>query len=208
MTDSIPRHNYTALLIFALSIIPVAYGGCATPSHENAEDSQTRLEPWTPTRKGNHPADVQHAAPSNWDRSAAGPDWLEQTDDGDHSRSTAASPIRATGFLFWRLYSNTLSRTMGDSCRFSPSCSRFAVEAAASGPQAAVLAFGRLQRSHLDDDFYEHTADGHLYDPPSHYFFWRSEQGLDAHRTAMPTDHAWYVFIQATDDLPESFFDE
>ena len=197
-----------ALLIAALMMVPLFFVGCATPSHDDVQASATELEPWTPTRKGDHPAELQHTAPANIADIEDRPSWLDSVDSGDRARTTAAGPVQATGYFFWRFYSNTFSRSMGDSCRFAPSCSRFAVEAADTGPIAGVLAFARLQRGHLDDGFYAHTDDHHLVDPPSHYFFWRSERGLDAHLSTMPTDHAWYVFIRATDDLPENFFDE
>lgn len=85
---------------------------------------------------------------------------------------------------------------MGETCRFTPSCSRFAVEALAEGPEALYLIFARLQRGHLDDGTYEKTMTGHLADPVWNYFFWRSELGLHAHRSDLRQHQAWYVFVE------------
>lgn len=180
--------------IISTALFLAALLGCATPDSVPPDAGPSAMEPWTPTRAGFHPADLGDLLPPPVEESGHAP--------------MASSPTTATIYLAWRLYSQTLSRSMGETCRFSPTCSRFALEAMSQGPEGVVLTFGRLMRNHLDQDFYPLTEDGYLADPPSHYYFWRSESGVHAHQSGLERSHAWFVLIRAAENLPENFFDE
>ena len=181
-----------------LAPVLAATSGCAAPTYDGVQAAETTLQPWTPTRKGSHPGDLP-TTPE-----------VRLGADADHGSAHFASggPVSASVHLFWRAYSRTFSQSMGETCEFSPSCSRFAVDAIAAGPEGLVLTFARTQRGHLHDGTYDTTETGHLHDPPENYFFWRSDLGLNAHRSTMPSSHAWYVFVRETRRLPEEFFDE
>ncbi len=183
---------------FGVLSILITMLGCATPTYDARQSVESQLEPWTPVRKGLHPADLSNT-----------PEARSPVDPVEHrGRSNRGGPIATTAFLYWRLYSSTVSRSMGETCRFSPSCSRFAVDAAREGPEGLILTFARLQRNHLDDGSYEHTHTGHLKDPTSNYFYWRSDLGLQAHRSTMPRHQAWYVFVEAARKNGEQSADE
>lgn len=171
---------------------------CASPGHDAQAAQDSQLQPWTPQRRGVHPGQLKHSQEARHDADS------DRSQTGaDRGESILQNPIGATAYGAWRLYSNTLSRSMGPTCRFSPTCSRFAVDATGVGPEGLVFTFGRLQRNHLADDDYEHGDDGHLLDPPSNYFFWRSDLGLGAHRSSLPDHQAWYIFVRARQDRAE-----
>lgn len=173
------------LTSFSIFLSAAVLSGCAAPAVEKRPPAEETLTPWAPTRLSDHPADQ--------------PPPLEQLSHprrGDHSH-LGGGPLEATIFLAWRLYSHSFSRVSGDTCAFSPTCSRFAVDAASLGPEGALYTFGRLQRSQLHDPLYSVDAEGFLIDPPSHYLFWRSDLGLRAHQYDIDRRHAWYIFVQA-----------
>lgn len=95
---------------------------------------------------------------------------------------------------------------MGDTCRFGPTCSRFALDSMAIGPTGLLLTFARLQRNQLDDHFYQHTEDGFLIDRPWDYVFWKSRLGLGAHQYDIAPGQAWTIFLNAATELPEDYF--
>lgn len=204
---SIPTTTIAAAVaIFAL--------GCASSAADSVDEPETAFQPWTAERIGSHPGDLGPTARGE-DRTASAfavdPDEMPVSyspSADDESSNTSTGPVTATATGAWHLYTHTLSRTAGDTCRFSPSCSRFAVEATGLGPEGLPLAFGRLQRNHLDDEFYEATADGYLLDPLSHYLFWRTDAGLDAHGTELVDAHAWYVFVRAAESSSPPSADE
>lgn len=185
---------FPRLLLFLLLLsATAALIGCATPEHSHGDRSAETLEPWTPTRLGQHPGDLGETPPLKRPPQKS---FLE------------GSPLSATGYLAWRFYSHTFSKMAGETCQFAPSCSRFALDAVSEGPEGLILAFARLQRNHMEDDFYKVDDDGYLIDPTSHYNFWRSPLGLNAHLADIDSGHAWYIFLNATEELPEYFFDD
>ena len=188
---SLSLHFSTPSLAFLLALFLI---GCATPDPPRRSQAEETLTPWTPTRIGQHPGErLSPLASPAADRPS-------RTGASEHHH-LASGTFPATVFLAWRLYSHTLSRTSGDTCRFSPTCSRFAVDAAPLGPEGLILTFARLLRSQLDDPLYQIDDQGFLIDPPSHYFFWRAPLGLDAHQYDLHRSHRWYLFLHATKDL-------
>lgn len=192
---SVPRRyqstgpSGTALLLGLAFLL----AGCATPTFQERSPDGETLTPWEGNRLGMHPGSLQ--GPLS-DTRVVTPSTGQESRSAQLGRSTSA----ATLYLAWRLYSHTYSRVSGDTCRFSPTCSRFAVDAAPYGPTGMAATFGRLQRAQFDDPLYRIEED-HLVDPIEFYFFWRSDAGLDAHRFAMERSLAWYLFVHATKDL-------
>lgn len=183
--------HFSLLLSHLLLMFIIALStGCMTPNPAPKTAVVESLTPWTPTRHGNHPGLTSPLVVSQA---------LTRHPRDEHY---ARGPVQATAYLAWRLYSNSLSRVSGDTCRFSPTCSRFALDATAGGPEGLVLTFGRLMRHQLNDPLYHDTPDGALIDPPDYYFFWRSPLGRDAHRYQLERRHAWYLFVSADEDLP------
>ena len=184
---------FSHLPLLALALLSVLLlTACATPDVTRRAPAQETFQPWAPTRLGEHPSQRL----TSLSVSAQPPSRAVTS----HHSHLAAGPLEATIFLAWRLYSHTLSRTSGDTCRFSPTCSRFAVDAAPLGPEGLVLTFARLLRSQLDDPLYRIDTEGFLVDPPSHYFFWRAPLGLDAHQYDLDRRHRWYLFVHATNE--------
>lgn len=193
LTDIASSQARLRLFLLKLIFCALFLSACSTPPPATKAPLDP-LQPWMPTRKGEFPADLACAADLPQKKIARSPSSLAQ------------GPLHATAFIAWRLYSHTLSRTMGDTCRFGPTCSRFALDSMALGPGALFVTFARLQRNQLDDDFYALTADGFLIDRPWDYVFWRSNLGLNAHTFDIPPGQAWTIFLKAAADLPEDYF--
>jgi len=107
------------------------------------------------------------------------------------------SPAAATAWLFLHAYQHTFSRVDGQTCRFHPTCSGFAVDAVSElGLLGFPLAFGRLARPHNDASFYPTGADRiHLEDPLSAYLFFLEEDRPDGMRD--DPRFGWYHHVHA-----------
>ncbi len=83
-------------------------------------------------------------------------------------------PAQAAVALGFSVYKATWSRFDGPTCAFSPSCSRFGLDAVrALGALGVVYTFGRLMRDHTAHDHYLPAPPIYLSDPLSNYtFFW------------------------------------
>lgn len=151
-------------------------------------ESKPGFSPWTPTRLGKHPGGFAVSEPTPPPEQA-------------HGEAPYEGFGAAVVYGLWRGYSHTFSRAMGETCRFEPTCSRFAVKAVdEAGIEGLLLLFARLQRNHTDDEAYEQTSRGYLLDPPENYLYWRTDAGVDVHRTALPTSQAWDVLVETRDD--------
>lgn len=84
-------------------------------------------------------------------------------------------PAQAALALGFVAYKATWSRFDGPTCAFSPSCSRFGLDAvSALGPLGVVYTFGRLMRDHTAHEHYLPAPPFYLSDPLTNYtFFWR-----------------------------------
>ncbi len=129
-------------------------------------------------------------------REAFGP-WEPQTTAQAQLTTPQKSPAAATAWLFLHAYQHTLSRADGQTCRFHPTCSGFAVDAVSElGLLGFPLAFGRLARPHNDASFYPASADGvHLEDPVSAYLFFLDEDRPDTMRD--DPRFGWYHHVHA-----------
>ncbi|TXD39032.1 membrane protein insertion efficiency factor YidD [Lujinxingia vulgaris] len=157
------------------------------PTHHQARVE--RLTPFAPERLRPHPAALAG------DLITVS---LADGHEGEHGdEHLAGGPAQATAYLWWRAYSATYSRVDGASCNFSPSCSRFGLNAVADGPLGVVWTFGRLQRDQRPDDFYARRPDGKLIDPVQAYTVWGDDPTLDRSPYAESPHHGWYLFVQA-----------
>ena len=116
--------------------------------------------------------------------------------------STADGPIASTAWLWYSAYKNTVSRLDGSTCRFSPSCSTFALEAIREhGSLGVAMAFGRLHKNHGDHRHYPTTTPPFLDDPVANYGFWLGQPALDDFARQADDAHAWYQHVRAVERL-------
>lgn len=128
---------------------------------------------------------------------------VHEHDDGAHEEhkhdSMQKSVFVATAWFFFALYKRTWSRFDGNTCRFSPSCSRFGLDAVSiHGPLGFAYTFARLMRNHNDAGFYPGTVAGYLMDPLHHYTFFFDEPLWDALNAYEDRAQGWYMHVKMT----------
>lgn len=117
----------------------------------------------------------------------------------EHGGAASRGPVRATAWLWFRAYQATFSRVDGSTCRFRPTCSGFGLEAInAHGLLGVPMTFGRLNRSHADEQHYPMPDPPFLADPIANYGFYLGEPRLDDFASYSDPAHAWYQHVRAT----------
>lgn len=158
-----------------------------TPLAAGRSDELSSERPFEARRKGLHPVLDKPAPPH-----PGAPDASAKLLD-----DLASSPSAATAALWWSLYKQTYSRIDGPTCEFSPSCSRFGVEAVSGhGPLGFSLTFGRLLRHH-DHDFYPKIGNL-LADPVANYTGWGPPYRLDEIHEQGDPARGWHGHLRAT----------
>ncbi|MFU8804402.1 MAG: membrane protein insertion efficiency factor YidD [Bradymonadaceae bacterium] len=190
----------TFLKIWLLSSSMIFLAACATSAVELERPRGETLGPGMQTFDGAQLSSNDSFAPFDADRKATHPFFglpKETADSMPSDEDFARSSSTATAALWWNLYKNTYSRIDGPTCEFSPSCSRFGLEAVGRhGLIGVPMTFGRLLRHH-DHDFYR--KEGRLLaDPLENYSFWRGPHRLDAIDTHDDLAHGWYGHVQTT----------
>ncbi|RAL24743.1 hypothetical protein DL240_00600 [Lujinxingia litoralis] len=179
-----PLRSALAVLFTASLCASCASAPAFSPSERTPQSAQ--LIPFEPTRLRPHPAHL------------TSPTHPMRAPGQSHSRAhLAQGPLQASAYLWWRVYGETYGRASGPTCNFSPTCSRFGLEASAYGPRGLIWTFGRLQRDQRPDDFYATTPDGHLSDPIANYAIWTQAPTLDRSPYVETPHHGWYLFVRA-----------
>lgn len=115
--------------------------------------------------------------------------------------TVSQSPVAAGAWVLFRTYKETYSRFDGNRCGFTPSCSRFGLEAvSARGARGVMLTSARLMRNHgpREREFYRMTPRGYLRDPLENYTFFIGAPKLDAFHEHDDPAHAWFLHVRAT----------
>ena len=174
--SSKPTRMRTKPVLLMLAVLAMLASACG---HSVATSNHTSFEPW-------------------------GRGAIDSRDSRIGRSPVAENPRRhgpvgeAAKLWFW-VYKTTWSRVDGSTCHFSPSCSRFAVDATQNlGLYGVMLTFGRLHKNHLDRRHYRSTGP-FLADPLANYTFWfRSPQRDDFSSYREPA-HAWFQHVRVTD---------
>ena len=181
----------TALLASSVALL----GACATPLAKPAIDG-TALHPGVYTfetqRRATKPTD------DPWSTNFFYPDLIASASEARGDSPVADGPLTAAAWLYYSAYKNTLSRLDGSTCRFSPSCSSFGLEAVRRhGLFGVAMTFGRLHRNHNAHAHYPMTRPPFLDDPVANYGFWMRTPALDDFESYANPAHAWYQHVRA-----------
>jgi hypothetical protein len=148
------------------------------------------LEPFDARRLGHHP----------FLRTEVDPGRSQASDDSSGSGLSddlARGPAAAAAALWWAAYKQTYSRFDATTCEFSPSCSRFGLEAVQHhGPLGFPMTFARLLRHH-DHDFYP-SSGRLLLDPVSSYTGWGGPVRADALARHSDSAKGWHEHVRAS----------
>lgn len=124
--------------------------------------------------------------------------YATSSNDDTRLNTPASGAVVATAWLWFQAYQGTLSRVDGATCRFHPTCSRFAIDAiSATGPWGGLLTFARLQRAHTVERHYAMSDPPFLDDPLDNYVFWLRPSKLDAAEDSKYPSHAWFHHVRA-----------
>jgi putative component of membrane protein insertase Oxa1/YidC/SpoIIIJ protein YidD len=153
--------------------------GCS--SHQrNIPDTQVALDAKARSECGFEPWSVgviHPALPGESVNSGRPAGTASDVPETHYTSSYDASAFLAAVYLSFRLYKETWSRADGNTCRFSPSCSRFGWQAIRRhGVWGALLTMARLTRSHGESPLHPVDSDGvYVLDPLSNYDFWYAD---------------------------------
>ena len=192
----------------AVLVVAVTLAGCATPralppidgeafapgvhafdtQRENAREAD-RLEPWEPSPLYPTLAAVEPAVGGT--RPAQLPARVPR-------HTTSRGPTTAAAWLWYSFYKQTMSKVDGNTCRFHPSCSTFALQAIREhGPLGLAMAFGRLHKNHGNLTRYPMVHPPFLEDPVANYGFWARTPALDDFAAYENEAFAWYQHLRA-----------
>jgi len=140
--------------------------------------------------------DINKVPPASPPRESFGP-WQIKAKADVRLTTPQRGPGAAAAWLFLHAYQHTLSRADGQTCRFHPTCSGFAVDAVSElGILGLPFVFGRLGRPHNDESFYPMSSDHqHLEDPLSAYLFFLEDDRPDTMRD--DPRFGWYHHVHA-----------
>lgn len=118
--------------------------------------------------------------------------------DVKETSSPTGGPISTTLRIWFVAYKSTFSAYDGNQCRFTPSCSRFGLDATQRmGLYGALATFGRVNKNHLDHEHYV-ARPPYLVDPLANYTFWMRRPQADDFSAYVDPAHAWFQHVRLT----------